>query len=137
MPGVAVLKHNNPCGAATAQSVGEATRRAWDGDPVSAFGSILGYNAPVDAAAAEADKSFFGLDHKAIEPDKKSEYLDGLNDPAERERVEALYADADEQAGRDVLAYAVRFPLILVAAFGLIWLYFRSKGGYKPKVLTE
>ncbi|TWT36867.1 Bifunctional purine biosynthesis protein PurH [Posidoniimonas corsicana] len=52
-PGVAVLKHNNPCGAATADSVGEATRRAWDGDPVSAFGSILGYNAPVDAAAAE------------------------------------------------------------------------------------
>lgn len=52
-PGVAVLKHNNPCGAATAESVGEATRRAWDGDPVSAFGSILGFNTEVDAAAAE------------------------------------------------------------------------------------
>lgn len=52
-PGVAVLKHNNPCGAATAATVGEATRLAWDGDPLSAFGSILGYNAPVDAAAAE------------------------------------------------------------------------------------
>ena len=52
-PGVAVLKHNNPCGAATAATVGEATRLAWDGDPLSAFGSILGYNSPVDAAAAE------------------------------------------------------------------------------------
>ncbi|MEM6329347.1 MAG: bifunctional phosphoribosylaminoimidazolecarboxamide formyltransferase/IMP cyclohydrolase [Planctomycetota bacterium] len=52
-PGVVVLKHNNPCGAATAETIGEATRRAWDGDPVSAFGSILGFNAPVDAAAAE------------------------------------------------------------------------------------
>ena len=52
-PGVAVLKHNNPCGAATADTVGEATRRAWDGDPVSAFGSILGFNTEVDAAAAE------------------------------------------------------------------------------------
>ena len=52
-PGVAVLKHNNPCGAATASNLGEATRRAWDGDPVSAFGSILGFNEPVDAAAAE------------------------------------------------------------------------------------
>jgi phosphoribosylaminoimidazolecarboxamide formyltransferase/IMP cyclohydrolase len=28
-------------------------RRAWDGDPVSAFGSVLGFNAPVDAATAE------------------------------------------------------------------------------------
>ncbi|MEQ8848280.1 bifunctional phosphoribosylaminoimidazolecarboxamide formyltransferase/IMP cyclohydrolase [Botrimarina sp.] len=52
-PGVAVLKHNNPCGAATAATVGEATRLAWEGDPVSAFGSILGFNAEVDAAAAE------------------------------------------------------------------------------------
>ncbi len=52
-PGVAVLKHNNPCGAATAATIGEATRLAWEGDPLSAFGSILGYNAPVDAASAE------------------------------------------------------------------------------------
>jgi phosphoribosylaminoimidazolecarboxamide formyltransferase/IMP cyclohydrolase len=52
-PGVAVLKHNNPCGAATADSLGEAMRRAWEGDPLSAFGSVLGFNVPVDAAAAE------------------------------------------------------------------------------------
>ncbi len=52
-PGVAVLKHNNPCGAATAPTLGQAMQRAWDGDPVSAFGSILGFNVPVDAAAAQ------------------------------------------------------------------------------------
>jgi phosphoribosylaminoimidazolecarboxamide formyltransferase/IMP cyclohydrolase len=52
-PGVAVIKHNNPCGAATATTRGEAMRRAWEGDPVSAFGSVLGFNSPVDAAAAE------------------------------------------------------------------------------------
>jgi phosphoribosylaminoimidazolecarboxamide formyltransferase/IMP cyclohydrolase len=52
-PGVAVLKHNNPCGAATAASLSEAVRRAWEGDAVSAFGSVLGFNVPVDAAAAE------------------------------------------------------------------------------------
>jgi phosphoribosylaminoimidazolecarboxamide formyltransferase/IMP cyclohydrolase len=51
-PGVAVLKHNNPCGAATAGSLGEAMRLAWEGDAVSAFGSVLGFNVPVDAAAA-------------------------------------------------------------------------------------
>jgi phosphoribosylaminoimidazolecarboxamide formyltransferase/IMP cyclohydrolase len=53
VPGVAVLKHNNPCGAATAPTLGEAMRRAWEGDAVSAFGSVLGFNVPVDAAAAE------------------------------------------------------------------------------------
>ena len=36
VPGIAVLKHNNPCGAATAATLAEATERAWDGDPVSA-----------------------------------------------------------------------------------------------------
>ena len=52
-PGVAVLKHNNPCGAATADSVGEAVGKAWEGDPVSAFGSVIGVNVTVDEAMAE------------------------------------------------------------------------------------
>jgi phosphoribosylaminoimidazolecarboxamide formyltransferase/IMP cyclohydrolase len=52
-PGVVVLKHNNPCGAATGNSIGEAIRRAWEGDPLSAFGSVLGFNAPIDTSAAE------------------------------------------------------------------------------------
>jgi phosphoribosylaminoimidazolecarboxamide formyltransferase/IMP cyclohydrolase len=52
-PAVAVLKHNNPCGAATADTLAEATRRAWEGDPLSAFGSVLGFNVAVDAASAE------------------------------------------------------------------------------------
>ncbi len=53
IPSVVVVKHNNPCGAAGAETVGEAVRRAWDGDPVSAFGSVLGFNEPVDAEVAE------------------------------------------------------------------------------------
>jgi phosphoribosylaminoimidazolecarboxamide formyltransferase/IMP cyclohydrolase len=52
-PAVAVLKHNNPCGAATADTLGEAIAKAWDGDPLSAFGSVLGVNVPVDASMAE------------------------------------------------------------------------------------
>jgi len=52
-PGIAVLKHNNPCGAATAATLAEATAKAWEGDPVSAFGSILGVNVPVDGPTAE------------------------------------------------------------------------------------
>ena len=52
-PAVAVLKHNNPCGAATGDTLVEAAAKAWDGDPLSAFGSVLGVNVPVDAAMAE------------------------------------------------------------------------------------
>ena len=52
VPGVAVVKHTNPCGAATAKSLAEAVRKAWEGDPESAFGSVLGVNVPVDAAMA-------------------------------------------------------------------------------------
>ncbi len=51
--GAVVIKHTNPCGAASAETLVEATRRAFDGDPVSAFGSVLGFNQVVDLATAE------------------------------------------------------------------------------------
>ncbi|MEX0713510.1 MAG: bifunctional phosphoribosylaminoimidazolecarboxamide formyltransferase/IMP cyclohydrolase, partial [Pirellulales bacterium] len=52
-PAAAVIKHNNPCGAAQAQALAMATRRALEGDPVSAFGSVLGFNRVVDAPSGE------------------------------------------------------------------------------------
>ena len=52
-PAVCVLKHNNPCGAAIADEIASAFERAYEGDPVSAFGGIVGLNRPVDRAAAE------------------------------------------------------------------------------------
>jgi phosphoribosylaminoimidazolecarboxamide formyltransferase/IMP cyclohydrolase len=52
-PFVCVLKHNNPCGAAAAGNIAEALAGAWAGDPLSAFGSVLGFTRPVDRAAAE------------------------------------------------------------------------------------
>lgn len=53
-PAVAVLKHNNPCGCAIDDTVASALEKAWAGDPVSAFGSILGFSRAVDRAAAES-----------------------------------------------------------------------------------
>lgn len=52
-PAAVVIKHNNPCGAAMADSLAEALRQAMAGDPLSAFGSVLGLNRVVDAATAE------------------------------------------------------------------------------------
>jgi phosphoribosylaminoimidazolecarboxamide formyltransferase/IMP cyclohydrolase len=50
---VAIIKHTNPCGAATGGSVREAYLRALEADPVSAFGGVIGINREVDGAAAE------------------------------------------------------------------------------------
>ena len=52
-PAVSVIKHNNPCGAATAESVSDAAKKALAGDPLSAFGSVLGFNRTVTAETAE------------------------------------------------------------------------------------
>ena len=51
-PAVVVLKHNNPCGAAVADSISEAARKGMEGDPLSAFGSILGFNRQLDEETA-------------------------------------------------------------------------------------
>jgi phosphoribosylaminoimidazolecarboxamide formyltransferase/IMP cyclohydrolase len=52
-PAASILKHNNPCGAAVADRLDEAFELAYDGDPVSAFGGIVGVNRVVDRATAE------------------------------------------------------------------------------------
>ncbi len=48
-----ILKHNNPCGAAEAGSMAEAFELAYEGDPLSAFGGIVGLRGRVDRATAE------------------------------------------------------------------------------------
>jgi phosphoribosylaminoimidazolecarboxamide formyltransferase/IMP cyclohydrolase len=47
-----VVKHATPCGAAVGESLAEAYERAFDCDPVSAFGGIVALNDPVDADLA-------------------------------------------------------------------------------------
>ena len=52
-PMCAIIKHTNPAGAATGQTLAEAYRKALACDPVSAFGGVIGVNRAVDAEAAE------------------------------------------------------------------------------------
>ncbi|HSB78786.1 MAG TPA: bifunctional phosphoribosylaminoimidazolecarboxamide formyltransferase/IMP cyclohydrolase, partial [Candidatus Methylomirabilis sp.] len=51
-PIVAIIKHTNPCGVATAPDLRSAYTRARATDPVSAYGGIIGVNRPLDVAAA-------------------------------------------------------------------------------------
>ncbi|UCH77753.1 MAG: bifunctional phosphoribosylaminoimidazolecarboxamide formyltransferase/IMP cyclohydrolase [Candidatus Coatesbacteria bacterium] len=53
-PACVVVKHNSPCGAAVAATPAEAFRRAWEADPLSAFGGIVAFNRPVNEEAAAA-----------------------------------------------------------------------------------
>ena len=56
---VAIIKHTNPCGAATGATVLEAYKRSLEADPVSAFGGVIGINREVDGAAAEEIAKLF------------------------------------------------------------------------------
>ena len=58
-PGAVVIKHTNPCGVATGDTIDAAYVRAREADPLSAFGGIVGVNRPVDAATATALTSTF------------------------------------------------------------------------------
>ena len=53
-PAVCVIKHANPCGLAARDDLAQAYQLAYEGDPVSAFGGIVGFNRAVTAEAAEA-----------------------------------------------------------------------------------
>ncbi|MBI4201360.1 MAG: bifunctional phosphoribosylaminoimidazolecarboxamide formyltransferase/IMP cyclohydrolase, partial [Chloroflexi bacterium] len=87
-PAVAVIKHTNPCGLAIHQDLAEAYRRAYQGDPVSAYGGIVASNRPVTAEAATAMSPVFyevvvapGYEPEALEAFKKKRNLRVLEVP--------------------------------------------------------
>ncbi len=53
-PTATIIKHTNPCGTAMGNSVLEAYEKAFNADPVSAFGGIVALNKPIDAPTATA-----------------------------------------------------------------------------------
>jgi phosphoribosylaminoimidazolecarboxamide formyltransferase/IMP cyclohydrolase len=58
-PAAVVIKHTNPCGAATGRDAADAYVRAREADALAAFGGIVGLNRPIDAATARAIVSTF------------------------------------------------------------------------------
>jgi phosphoribosylaminoimidazolecarboxamide formyltransferase/IMP cyclohydrolase len=75
-PSVVIIKHNNPCGAASADELATAYRLAYEGDPVSAFGGIVACNRTVDEETARQMASIFL--EAIIAPDFTPEALDIL-----------------------------------------------------------
>lgn len=91
-PAAAVIKHANPCGAATGDSLADAYVRARDADSLAAFGGIVGLNRSIDAATAEAIVSTF---------------------------IEAVIAPGVDDAARAVLAKKTNMRVVLA---GRAWL---------------
>lgn len=51
--GVCIIKHNNPCGVALGKTLSEAFAKAYDCDPLAAFGGVYGFTGKVDKELAE------------------------------------------------------------------------------------
>lgn len=58
-PAVAIIKHANPCGIATAYDIATAHRKAHETDPVSAFGGVIAANRPVTEQMAQQVSEVF------------------------------------------------------------------------------
>ena len=103
-PTIVIVKHANPCGVATRDSLLEAWKEALACDSVSAFGGIVASNRPLDAATAEAISAIFTEvvvapdaddEAKAIFARKKNLRLlltGGLPDPARGGQTIAIIA---------------------------------------------
>ncbi len=96
--GAAVMKHGNPSGAACADSLVEAYTLARAGDPVSAFGSVIGFNGEVDADTASEIVTTFveavaapGFTDEALDILKEKKNMRLLTVPADGD-IAASYA---------------------------------------------
>lgn len=95
--GCAVIKHSNPCGLAEARTQREALERAWAGDPVSSYGSVIAFNKPLGRDAVE----FFELDHA---------------DKGRRKFVEVIVAPAFDAAALELLRQSKNLRAVEVDA---------------------
>lgn len=102
-PTTVVIKHTNPCGLACGDSLAESYRRAHAGDPVSAYGGILGCNREVDEATANEVTQIF---YEAIVAPGYSEAALALL----RQRKNLRLLATDVPIGPAALANAARDP---------------------------
>ncbi len=86
---VSIVKHANPCGLAVHDNQAEAYRKALEGDPVSAFGGIVGFNTIVTAETASAMKGV--LFDVTVAPGYEPEALEILK---KRKRTRVLQVQA-------------------------------------------
>lgn len=93
-PAAVIVKHNNPCGVAIAESIEEAFTKAYESDEVSAFGGIIALNRKCTKELAEKIVSFFNevviapaFDENALEVLKQKKKVRVLELPTMDENI--------------------------------------------------
>ena len=77
-PAACIVKHTTPCGCAVADDLPTAFQRAYDGDPLAAFGGIVALNRDVDLATAQAITSIKHLLEVIVAPSYAPDALEML-----------------------------------------------------------
>ena len=109
-PVVTVVKHTNPCGMAVHPDQPTAYRRAFEGDSMSAYGGVVGFNRPLTAATAEAMKGV--LYDIVVAPEYEPEALEILR---KRKRTRVLAVSPNESSIVDLDARLVSGGALLQA----------------------
>ena len=99
-PAAAVIKHTNPCGCATSGTLAEAFEKAYQGDPVAAFGGIVAFNRKVDLATAQSVVAGQKFLEVIVAPDYSPDALDLLRARWQNVRLLAV-GDLPAPAQRD------------------------------------
>ncbi len=108
-PFCAIIKHTNPCGSALGKDLSEAFRRAFECDPVSAFGGVIALNRPVDGPTAE---TIAGLRHNGVAL-----------------FIECIVAPSFDEAARARFAKRKDLRVVEVAAATMKWVIKAVSGG--------
>ncbi len=103
-PAAVVIKHNNPCGAAVSATLAEAFRKAYEGDPLSAYRRRAGFNREVDEATARLATEPNRFIECVIAPGFSEAALRAADDAAdlEEERPPAAHRAARRRGAGDV-----------------------------------
>ena len=109
-PAAAVIKHTNPCGAATGTDIADAYVGAREADPLAAFGGIVGLNRRIDASTARAIVSTFieAVIAPAVEDDARPILATKAN-------MRVVTADFSEYVGANARSPSREFRSILGA----------------------
>ena len=95
---VAIVKHNNPCGLATAPTIVEAFTRAWAGDPVSAFGGVIALSSQLTVECARL------FDEKFVEVLMAPDFEDGAIEELRRKKKKLRVLRIGRSRGAAVVA---------------------------------
>jgi phosphoribosylaminoimidazolecarboxamide formyltransferase/IMP cyclohydrolase len=92
-PAATIIKHTNPCGTGTGATLSEAYEKAYNADPVSAYGGIIGLNQQVDKKTAEQISSLFA--EAVVAPGFSEEALAILTAKKNLRLLEVSFAKSD------------------------------------------